>query len=87
MRSTIRLLIGLAIAGVLLLGSRLGVNAYQPARGLPIAGTWDTTFAQNLQQPATISSLTIDQNGDLYVLGDFHYVNGARLEMCIRDSN
>ena len=79
MRSTIRLLIGLAIAGVLLLGSRLGVNAYQPARGLPIAGTWDTTFAQNLQQPATISSLTIDQNGDLYVLGDFHYVNGQAI--------
>ncbi|KPL91632.1 hypothetical protein [Herpetosiphon geysericola] len=79
MRSTLRLSIGLVSVALLALSSLLGVNARQPASGLPISGTWDSSLGQNLQQPATISSLTLDQNGDLYVVGDFHSVNGQAI--------
>ncbi|WP_205701395.1 hypothetical protein [Herpetosiphon llansteffanensis] len=80
MRSTLRLSIGFVSVALLALSSLLGVNARQPASSVPISGTWDSSFGQSLQQPATISSLTIDPiTGELYVLGDFHSVNGQAI--------
>ncbi|KPL87542.1 hypothetical protein [Herpetosiphon geysericola] len=42
-----------------------------------ILGSWDTTLGRQFARPGTLTTLTLDAQGHLYVLGDFAYTNNV----------
>lgn len=79
-RKPFRTLVSLSLAlGVLMGGTLLGAVAEQSATLPPISGTWDSSLGNSFQKIGAINSLTLDANNNLYVAGDFNYLNQSEV--------
>ncbi|WP_124033452.1 hypothetical protein [Herpetosiphon llansteffanensis] len=53
----------------------LSAVAQQPAPLGPIEGTWDSSLGNSFHKAGSINSLSLDADNNLYVAGDFNYLN------------
>jgi len=75
-RKPFRTLVSLTLAlGVLMGGTLLSAVAEQSATLPPINGMWDSSLGNSFQKAGSIHSLTVDPSNNLYVAGDFNFIN------------
>ncbi len=60
---------------VLMASTLLSAVAQQPALLGPIDGSWDTSLGNSFHKVGAINSLTLDADNNLYVAGNFNYIN------------
>ncbi len=71
-----RTLISLSLITMGLMASTLlTAVAQQPPSMAPINGSWDGSLGNSFQKAGAINSLSLDADNNLYVAGDFNYIN------------
>lgn len=71
-RNLIRLIL---VMMVFMASTGLSAVAQQPTSIVPINGSWDSSLGNSFHKLGTINSLSLDTANNLYVAGDFNYIN------------